>query len=153
MLNLQFVREHPEAVRKALRDRSLDERGLDELLSLDEERRRLLSRVETLKAERNVIGRSTGSAPVEERPQLIEQGRILSALIGESDPRIKAIDDQVRGLLLDLPNIPHPDAPVGEDEEQNVIVREEGKPPTFDFEPRPHWDIGERSASSTSSAA
>ncbi len=144
MLSLQFVREKPEAVRKALRDRGVEEAGLDDLLRLDEERRALLLEVESLRAERNAAGKRVGSAGAGERQAIIEQTRGLSERIDAIDPRVKSIDEQVRGLLLELPNIPHPETPVGEGEEQNVIVHEVGAPPKFDFEPRPHWEIGER---------
>jgi seryl-tRNA synthetase len=144
LLSLQFVRENPETVRKALRDRSVEDTGLDELLRLDEERRSLLLELESLRAERNAAGKRVGSASPNERQSIIEQTRVLSERIDALDPRLKTIDEQVRSLLLELPNIPHPNVPVGEGEEQNVLVREEGKKPDFGFEPRPHWDIGER---------
>ncbi|HUS82357.1 MAG TPA: serine--tRNA ligase, partial [Dehalococcoidia bacterium] len=144
MLSLQFVRENPDAVRKALRDRGVEEAGLDEILQLDEERRKGLTELEGLKAQRNVVGRSTGAAPPEERERLIEQGRLLSSRINELDPKTQALDERLRQLLLEMPNVPHPDTPVGAGEDDNVIVRTEGTPPEFDFEPRPHWEIGER---------
>ena len=144
MLSLQFVRENPDAVRKALRDRGVEEAGLDEILQLDEERRKGLTELEGLKAQRNVVGRSTGAAPPEERERLIEQGRLLSSRINELDPRTQALDERLRQLLLEMPNVPHPDTPVGAGEDDNIIVRTEGTPPEFDFEPRPHWEIGER---------
>jgi len=145
LLSLQFVRDNPDAVREALRDRGVEETGLDELLHLDEERRNRLVESESLRAERNAIGKRIGStADPTERQLLIEEMRVASERIDALDPRVKEIEQRVRSLLLELPNLPHPDTPVGEGEEQNVIVRTEGTPPTFDFEPRPHWEIGER---------
>ena len=145
MLSLQFVRENPDAVRKALRDRGVEETGLDELLRLDEERRERLVESETLRAERNAIGKRIGStADAAERQRLIDEMRVTSERIDALEPRVKEIEGRVRSLLLELPNIPHPDTPVGEGEEQNVVVRTEGTPPQLDFEPRPHWEIGER---------
>jgi seryl-tRNA synthetase len=145
LLSLQFVRENPDAVRKALRDRGADETPLDELLRLDEERRERLVESETLRAERNAVGKRIGStADAAERQRLIEEMRVTSERIDVLEPRVKEIEERVRSLLLELPNIPHPDTPVGEGEEQNVVVRTEGTPPQFDFEPRPHWEIGER---------
>jgi seryl-tRNA synthetase len=144
MLSLQLIRDNPDAVRKALRDRQSEEAALDEVLRLDAERRSGLTQLEALKAERNVVGRSTGSAPPEGRGPLIEQGRQLSYQIDALEPRGREIDERLNALLLELPNIPHPDTPVGAGEDDNVIVRAEGTPPQFDFEPRPHWEIGER---------
>jgi seryl-tRNA synthetase len=145
LLSLQFIRDNPDAVRKALHDRVADETPLDELLRLDEERRERLVESETLRAERNAVGKRIGStSDAAERQRLIEDMRVLSERVDTLDPRVKQIEERVRSLLLELPNIPHPDTPVGEGEEQNVILRTEGEPPHFDFEPRPHWEIGER---------
>jgi seryl-tRNA synthetase len=145
LLGLQFVRENPDTVREALRDRGADETGLDEILRLDGERRGLLVESESLRAERNALGKRIGStADAAERKRLIDQMRTVSEHIDALDPRLKEIEARAQSLLLELPNIPHPDTPVGEGEEQNVILRTEGTPPEFDFEPRPHWEIGER---------
>ena len=145
MLSLQFVRENPDAVRKALRDRGVEDAGLNEVLRLDEERRGLLVESESLRAERNATGKRVGStADAAERQRLIDETRVLSERIDALDPRVKETEERVRSLMLEMPNIPHPDTPVGAGEDDNVIVRTEGEPPEFDFEPRPHWEIGER---------
>jgi seryl-tRNA synthetase len=145
LLSLQFVRENPDTVRKGLRDRGVEEMGLDEVLRLDEERRELLVESEAVRAERNAAGKRVGSTTdATERQGLIDETRVLSGRIDALEPRVKEAEERVRSLLLELPNIPHADTPVGAGEEQNVIVRTEGKPPEFDFEPRPHWEIGER---------
>jgi seryl-tRNA synthetase len=145
MLSLQFIRDNPDAVRKALRDRQSEETGLDEILRLDRERRDLLAQTEVLRAERNAIGKRVGSAAdAAERQRLIDETRHLSDGLDALEPRGKEIDERLNALLLELPNIPHADTPVGAGEDDNVIVRTEGTPPTFDFEPRPHWEIGER---------
>ncbi len=68
----------------------------------------------------------------------------MSEKIDDWEPRIREVEEQLNRLLLELPNIPHPDTPVGAGEEQDVVVRSEGELPAFDFEPRPHWEIGER---------
>jgi seryl-tRNA synthetase len=145
MLSLQFIRDNPDAVRQALRDRQSEEAALDEILRLDRERRDLLGRAETLRAERNAIGKRVGSAgDAAERQRLIDETRQLSEGIDALEPHGKEIDERLNALLLDLPNIPHPNTPVGAGEDDNVIVRTEGTPPQLDFEPRPHWEIGER---------
>ena len=145
MLSLQFIRDNPDAVRKALRDRRSEEAGLDEILRLDRERRDLLTQTEALRAERNAIGKRVGSAgDAAERQHLIDETRHLSDGLDTLEPRGKEIDERLNGLLLDLPSIPDADTPIGAGEDDNVIVRTEGTPPQFDFEPRPHWEIGER---------
>ncbi|MGD0115568.1 MAG: serine--tRNA ligase [Dehalococcoidia bacterium] len=146
MLSLQFVRENPDAVRKALRDRGSEEAVLNGLLRLDAERRELLVESEALRAERNELGKRIGATrDAAERQQLIDEMRTKSERIDALEPRLKAAEERTRGLLLELPNIPHPDTPVGGGEEENVVIRtEERQPFEFDFEPRPHWEIGER---------
>lgn len=144
MLSLQFIRENPEAVRKALIDRGMQD-GLDQVLDLDRKRRELLVEIEALKAERNAGGRRVGAARDEaERSKLIGEMRRVSEEISAREPHVKEIEERLNGLLQELPNIPRANTPVGEGEEQNVIVRTEGEPPPFDFEPRPHWELGER---------
>ncbi len=146
MLSLQFVRENAEAVRKALRDRGEEASVLDEMLRLDTERREVLVESEALRAERNELGKRIGAAKdASERQKLIEEMRVKSERIDTLEPRLKEAEERTRALLLELPNIPHPDTPVGAGEEENVVVRtEERRPFELDFEPRPHWEIGER---------
>jgi seryl-tRNA synthetase len=144
MLSLQFIRENPDIVRKALRDRQADG-GLDEILRLDQEYRQLLTEWEDLKAQRNVLGKQVGSArDAGARQGLIDATRELSTQIDRLEPDIVSLSSHLKKLLLELPNIPHADTPVGAGEEQDVVVRSEGELPAFDFEPRPHWEIGER---------
>ena len=144
MLSLQFIRENPDIVRKGLRDRQADG-GLDEILRLDQEYRQLLTEWEDLKAQRNVLGKQVGSArDAGARQGLIDSTRELSTQIDRLGPDIASLSSHLKGLLLELPNIPHPDTPIGAGEEQDVVVRSEGELPAFDFEPRPHWEIGER---------
>ena len=144
MLSLQFIRENPDIVRKALRDRQADG-GLDEILRLDQEYRQLLMEWEELKAQRNVLGKQVGSArDAGARQGLIDSTRELSTQIDRLGPDIVFLSKDLKRLLLELPNIPSDDTPVGAGEEQDVVVRSEGELPAFDFEPRPHWEIGER---------
>ncbi|MGA2285296.1 MAG: serine--tRNA ligase [Dehalococcoidia bacterium] len=158
MLSLQFVRENPQLVRNALRDRGSEESVLDEMLRLDAERREVLVESEALRAERNELGKRIGSvtnlrdAAKEyferdnpERKRLIDKMREKSERIDALEPRLKEAEERTRALLLELPNIPHPDTPIGAGEEENVVIRtEERRPFELDFEPRPHWEIGER---------
>jgi len=144
MLSLQLIRENPDIVRKALHDRQVDG-GLDEILRLDQEYRQLLTEWEELKAQRNVLGKQVGSArDAGARQGLIDSTRELSTQIDRLGPDIVFLSKDLKRLLLELPNIPSDDTPVGAGEEQDVVVRSEGELPAFDFEPRPHWEIGER---------
>ncbi len=146
MLSLQFVRENPEIVRKALRDRGSEEAVLNGLMRLDAERRELLVESEALRAERNELGKRIGATKdAAERQRLIDDMRTKSERIDALEPPVKTSEERTRALLLELPNIPHPDTPIGGGEEENVVIRtEERRPFELDFEPRPHWEIGER---------
>jgi seryl-tRNA synthetase len=162
MLSLSFIRENPDAVRKALAGRHT-EAPLDELLALDDRWRGILQEVETLRAERNAAGKEMGQLnraiqkqekasqtaaehqqAVARRDELMERMRYVSQHIDELEEELREVEERLNDLLLQLPNIPDPKVPPGEGEEDNVVVRTEGEPPTFDFEPRPHWEIGER---------
>ncbi len=145
MLSLQFIRDHPDVVRDSLAKRNNEEAPLDEILALDVERRRLLSQLEAMRAEQN---RASGEiAAVKDKSTVagkIAEMRLLSQRIKEMEPAVREIDDRLGQLLLLMPNIPDSSVPVGKDETGNVVVRHWGKPREFDFEPRPHWEIGER---------
>ena len=145
MLSLQFIRENPDAVRKSLKDRGAEESPLEAILELDQKRRDLLVESEALRAERNAVGKRVGGAKDDaERRQLIDQMRDLSEKVDALDPTVKEAEERMQSLLLELPNLPSADTPVGESEDDNVVLRAEGAPKQFDFEPRPHWEIGER---------
>jgi seryl-tRNA synthetase len=146
MLDRKFVRANPDLIRKAISDKN-EAADLDELLRRDEERRRLLVEVDTLKKERNdvsqEIGKLKAAGQEEEAQDRIRAMKKVSDQIKEMDDRLKAIDEALREIEIRLPNVPHPSVPVGADESANEHVRSWGDPPEFDFEPRPHWDLGE----------
>ena len=143
MIDLKRLRQDPEGSRAALlrRDPSLAE-SVDALLGLDRERRELLVRVETLKAERNAA-----SEEVARRKRAKEPADDLMARLKGSGEEVKALDGRVREvetelerLALALPNFPAEGTPDG-DASANRVVRTWGQPPTFDFVPRPHWEL------------
>ena len=142
MLSLQFIRENPDLVRKALQKRH-DTAPIDEILALDEKRRRLLLEVEALRGRRNEVSKQIGKTG-EKPPQLIEEVREIGNRIKALDEQLKSIDNDLNDLLLRVPNIPHPSVPVGSDETANVVVRSWGEARKFDFKPLPHWDLGEK---------
>jgi seryl-tRNA synthetase len=142
MIALQFIREHPDVVRKAVEDRATTA-PIDRILKLDVERRDAIKRADELKAERNSLSRETGRASAQERPALVERSKALSGEIGVLDDRLRSVEGELNALLLEVPNIPDADVPVGPDESHNVVLRESGEPRAFDFEPKPHWELGE----------
>ncbi|HET9605347.1 MAG TPA: serine--tRNA ligase [Gemmatimonadales bacterium] len=146
MIDIKRLRQEPDEVRAALarrRDPSLDA-IVGDLLALDAERRSLLSRVETLKAKRNAA-----SETVARRKKSGEPADDLLAVLKASSEEVKSLDAQVRDIderleraLLRVPNLPHAAVPDG-GASANRVVRTWGEAPSFSFEPRPHWELGE----------
>jgi seryl-tRNA synthetase len=144
MLSRDFIRTHPDEVKKAVRQRC-DEAPIDEILALDAEQRRLKSEGDELKAERNRLSKSFSdkSLTSEQRDELRSRATALRDPIAEIDGRITELETQLHDLELWVPNIPDPDVPVGTTEEDNVVRWAWGTPRTFDFEPKSHADLGE----------
>ncbi|MFQ5885660.1 MAG: serine--tRNA ligase [Anaerolineae bacterium] len=140
MLDLKYIREHPDEVKEALILRN-EMAPIDEIVELDERRRTLLTDAQRLRHQRNVTSKEI-SRMKEKDQVLIEEMRRLGDEIKALDQEVKSIEEELNRLLLQLPNLPHPSVPVGKDESENVVVRQEGEPREFDFEPLPHWDLG-----------
>src|ERR687885_812800 len=143
MLDIRLFREQPDFVREELRKVGEDPAMVDAILNADERRRRLLVEVEQLKAERNAVSKQIGAM----RDKAAREARIAE-MRGVGD-RIAALDQEVAGveaelqrLMLLVPNLPDEAVPVGTDESENVVVREAGKERHFDFDPKPHWELG-----------
>lgn len=142
MLAINLIREKPEVVREALALRGENSNPLDRIIELDEKRRTILTSSETLRARRNQVSKEL--ARMKEKPaEVIAEMRQVGVEIKALEGEIKALDEELDLLLLHLPNIPMPDVPRGEDEAGNIVVKTVGEPPTFDFEAKPHWEIGE----------
>ena len=143
MLDINLIREQPEIVRTALKNRQMDVSPVDVILQLDEKRRALLSEVEKLKAERNVVSKEIGQMKdAAARQSRIEAMRVVGDRIGALDKEVSEVDVQLNTVASGIPNIPDPSTPVGKDESENVVLRTVGKQKKFDFEPKPHWDLG-----------
>jgi seryl-tRNA synthetase len=146
MLDARYVRENTDAVRRAMTDRG-SPWSVDAFLSLDEERRRLIAKVEKLQARRNeaskAIGRIMKEAPrTEAAESLKNEVRSINEELAADDALLGTIEADVRALLMDAPNLPDASVPVGVDEDDNPEIRRWGTPRTFDFEPAAHWDLG-----------
>jgi seryl-tRNA synthetase len=145
MIDIKRLRQEPDAVRAALGrrlDSSLDA-AVSDLLALDAERRALLTRVETLKAQRNsasdeVARRKKAGQPADE---LLAALKSSSEEVKSLDAQVRTIDERLEHELLRVPNLPHAGVPDG-DASANRVVRTWGDAPSFSFEPRPHWDLG-----------
>ncbi len=143
MLDIKFVRENLNVVRESLEKRGM-EADLDRFAELDEKRRKLLFDVEQLKHIRNTVSEEIAELKrvgkdVQEKTLSM---RVLSQKIKSLDAQVRELDVALKGMMLDIPNIPHPSVPIGADERDNEAIRCWGEPPKFDFEPKAHWDIG-----------
>lgn len=145
MLDLKFVRSNPEVVKEALKKRN-STLSLDEFLRHEEERRKILFDVEALKAKRNSVSEEVGRRKKsgEEAEELILEMREVGQQIKALEDQLTDIEKKMETVLYEIPNIPHVSVPVGKDEADNVQVRAWGTPRTFEFEPLPHYEIGEK---------
>ncbi len=143
MLDINLIRKEPETVRAALKARQMDDSPVDAVLALDAKRRALIQEVESLKAERNAgskeIGRTKDPA---ERQAKIETMRALGDKISALDAQLREVDAELHALMATLPNVPDERTPYGVDESDNVVLETVGEIPRFDFEPKPHWELG-----------
>ncbi|MEO8481806.1 MAG: serine--tRNA ligase [Acidobacteriota bacterium] len=145
MLDAAYVREHLADVDARLRARGMDpSRELEELARLDGERRALIPQIENLKREQNTSGEAVARAKKEGRDpsDVFAANKVRGAEIKTLEAGLDTIEQGREALLLTLPNIPHESVPVGKSAEDNPEVRRWGTPPTFAFEPKPHWDLG-----------
>jgi seryl-tRNA synthetase len=143
MLDLNLIREQPDLVRTALKNRQMDPSPVDAILGLDEKRRALLTEVEQLKAERNAVSKEIGKMKVAaEREQKIVAMREVGDKIAALDKQLADVEAELTSLTAVLPNVPDERTPIGASEEENVVIKTVGDLPEFDFEPKPHWDLG-----------
>ena len=146
MLDLKRIRTNPEEVKKALKDRGeyFDVSVLDELVTLDEERRKILVEVEALKSKRNQVSAEIPKKKKagEDVTAIMEEMRVLGDEIKAFDVKNAEIDEKIKYIMLRIPNIPNPSVPEGETDEDNVEIKRWGEPTKFDFEPKAHWDLG-----------
>jgi seryl-tRNA synthetase len=142
VIDLRLIREHPGAVRDAIAKLNTDA-PIDQILELDQARRRSLAEVESLKAQRNEGSKLVKRASDEERQSLITEMRALGDRIDILDRKEKEIERELHSLLLMVPNLPAENVPVGASEDENVVVSTHGQRRDFDFTPKPHWEIAE----------
>ena len=141
MLSIDLIRKDPEFVAAALSRRG-DPAPIDQIVGLDEKRRSLQAQADRLRAHRNETSRAIGRMKGD-RSELIAQMRQVGHEISDLDNQHDEVQAELHQLLLGLPNIPQADVPDGEGEDDNVVIREWGDIPSFDFLPKPHWDLGE----------
>ena len=146
MIDIRKIREDASGVKKALSKRGQKGLGktIEELVALDEERRDSLAEVNTLKAKRNATSKQIGSMMKEglSTDDIVTEMRELGDEVTILDTRIRELESKISDLLLIVPNIPHEEVPEG-GIQNNQIIRTVGSPKQFDFDPKPHWELGE----------
>lgn len=144
MLDIQFIRDHPDKVKKAIVDKQLPPRVnvevIDRILELDEKRRTLIQETEIIRKDRNSLAEKLRVFRAESD---IQKGRALKEKLGEIEPELKRTEESLQELILMVPGVPADDVPIGKNEKDNVVVREVGKKPKFSFEPKDHIQLGE----------
>ena len=143
MLDIRLIREQPDEVKRVLATVGVPATQVDDVLTRDARRRGLITEVEQLRAQRSETSQRISLMPSEQREPLVVDMRALGQRISRLEKEVAEAEAAFGAAMLELPNIPHPDVPVGADERGNVIVRVAGDEITFDFSPRPHWEIGE----------
>jgi len=145
MLDIRLFREEPEALKVMLRNRGVDF-PVEKVIELDEKRRAIIVSAEELRAERNRGSKTVAEAKRagKDVKDLVERMKAVGQQIKELEEELAEIETAIRDLLLQAPNWPHGSVPVGPDESANEEIRVWGEPVKFDFEPRPHWELGEK---------
>lgn len=145
MLDIKIIRENPDRVKAALKTRNADyDSYIDEILEIDEKRRKISTETDALKAEQNKVSKQI---PImkkngENTDAVMAEMKEISEKIKNDNAVISELETKQRDTLLRIPNIPSETTPIGKDDSENVELRKWGEPSKFDFEPLAHWDIG-----------
>ncbi len=144
MLDVKLLRSDFNQVKEALGRRNKDF-GLEVFIEMDQKRRQLIQEVEELKNKQNVVSKQVPILKKEGKDVavILDEMKALSDQVKVLDGEVKDLDEKVEAFILNVPNIPHSSVPIGSSEADNEEVRRFGEPKTFDFEPIPHWDLGE----------
>jgi seryl-tRNA synthetase len=144
MLEIKFVTQNLDKVEQALNNRGANA-DLNALAAADRQRKTVLGEIEQLRHQRNVVSEKIAALKKEgqDANEMVGQMRSVGERIKSLDKKLSEHVEQVRHILMGIPNIPHASVPVGRDEQDNTLVKTHGDPPEFPFDPKPHWDIGE----------
>src|SRR5262245_16076987 len=146
MLDVKYVIANPEAVKENCRNRNTPADVLDDVdraVALEGERRELLQGVEEIRRRQNEIAQATGKErDPEKRSSLIDVGKALKSQVAEEEEKLRRLEGEFQLRLRRIPNLTHPDAPVGRAEEDSREIRKSGVPRVFDFKPKDHVELG-----------
>ncbi len=133
MLDINFIRENQEKVQKGAKDKGYDPKLVDRVLVIDKKRRDLIGKTESLRAERNKLGKND-----------VTKGKKIKEELKKLEPELKKIEEELKELLYQIPNLPADDVPYGKDESENVEVKKWGEPKKFAFKVKDHLELGEK---------
>jgi len=146
MLDIERIRKEPQRIKEAIRAKGAGEPDVvDQLLEVDEERRAAITEMQETQEKQNKVSRSIGQLKREgkddEAQEKIEETSRFKSRVKELEETVRVVKEKQQRLLLEIPNVPHRSVPVGSTEEDNEVAAEVGEKPTFDFDPKPHWEI------------
>ncbi|MCZ2493070.1 serine--tRNA ligase [Dellaglioa carnosa] len=146
MLDIKMIRQNVDEVKEQLGNRGVKPEIIDEIVSKDRKRRDIIVQTETLKKQRNDVSQAIAQLKrnKENADTQIEEMKKVGDAIKAFDEELNGLDEEVTDMASRLPNMPNKTIPVGPDEDSNVELRKVGTPRTFDFEPKAHWEIGEK---------
>jgi seryl-tRNA synthetase len=138
MLDINFIKEFPEKVEKGVENKGYDPKLVDRVLKVDETRRQLIGEIEKLRAERNLACRQAGKLDKSD----IERGKKIKETLRRLEPDLKVVEEELKNILLQIPNLPSEKSPLGRSEKENKIIRTWGKIKKFDFKVKDHLTLG-----------
>ncbi len=146
MLDIKKIRKNYDEVAKQLETRGNGDYGLEEVIKIDEERRILLQEVEAMKSKQNVVSKEVPKLKKEGKDvtDILAEMKELSNKIKEINEKVTEVENRQKDVLLGIPNIPNPQVPAGDTDEDNVEVKVWGEPTTFNFEHKAHWEVGDQ---------
>ena len=145
MLDIKIIRDQPDFVKTQLAKVDFPAADIDALLERDRKRRAAIQETESLRAQRSRRSKEIRKiSDLQEREQAISEMRAVGDRVNQLEKDVSGLEDEFQTRLLEIPNLPHPDVPVGKDDQENIIIRTVGELREFAFTPQPHWELGEQ---------
>ncbi len=142
MLDIKFIRENVDRVKESTKNKNKDI-DIDRLLELDETRRKLMTQLDDARAEQNKASTEIAKASDADRQKMIDAVSGLKENVQSLEKELEPIVEEFNALLYSIPNVTDPKMPVGVDENDNVVIKQVGEKPNFDFKPKEHWELGQ----------
>ncbi len=146
MLELRFIRENTDLVKEKMRHRSMDDSVIDKFIEIDKSRRSVLSEVEGLRNRRKTVSMEIGKlkAAKQDADELVLEMRQVGDRIKELEKELANVEGSLQDITMGIPNICQDSVPFGKDDSENQEVRKHGELPQFSFDPKAHWELGEK---------